>query len=285
MGGAPDVRVGGVRLLGASRGRGSCARRSHSLISVRPPSSVTKSCVEPRLVDAQPRVGQQAVAVEPLDVVALVGRAVAPDVDAVVVHRAHQQGAGDGAAERRGVEVGLAGGADVERAAGQGDEALLDQGRACSRRCGRSRRRTRAPGPEPRRCRARRTGRGRPCRCRAPRPSRASRPPRRRCPGHRRTRYRPARRREVASEPWACRRSYWRSPWRRGPISPVPPHRPRLPSLSRYGQERANDGTTIESGRGGATRPARLPDGHAPRCTRSDGCSVGAFRTRRGRPG
>ena len=72
-------------------------------------------------------VGEQAVAVEPLDVVALERRAVAPDVDAVLVHRADQHGAGDGAAERRGVEVGAAAGADVERAAGQRGEALLDE--------------------------------------------------------------------------------------------------------------------------------------------------------------
>ena len=72
-------------------------------------------------------VGEQPVAVEPLDVVALEGRAVAPDVDAVLVHRPHQHGAGDGAAERGGVEVGAAGGAHVERAARQRGEALLDQ--------------------------------------------------------------------------------------------------------------------------------------------------------------
>ena len=83
--------------------------------------------VEPGLVDAQLRVGHEAVAVEPLDVVALVGRAVAPDVDAVFLHGAHQHRAGDGAAEGSGVEVGLAAGADVERTALQGDEALLDE--------------------------------------------------------------------------------------------------------------------------------------------------------------
>ena len=47
--------------------------------------------VEPRLVDAQRRVREQAVAVEALDVVALVGRAVAEDVDAVLAHRAHER--------------------------------------------------------------------------------------------------------------------------------------------------------------------------------------------------
>ena len=83
--------------------------------------------IQPRLVDAQVGVGEQAVAVEPLDVVALEGRAVAPDLDLVGVHRAHQQGAGDGAAQGSGVEVGLAAAADVEGAAGDGGQALLDE--------------------------------------------------------------------------------------------------------------------------------------------------------------
>src|SRR6185312_6156189 len=68
---------------------------------------------EPRLVDAQARVGHEAVAVEPLDIVALVGGAVAPDVDVILLHGAHEQGAGDGAA--------------VEGAALQGDETLFYQ--------------------------------------------------------------------------------------------------------------------------------------------------------------
>src|SRR5699024_9583196 len=75
----------------------------------------------------QLRVGHEAVAVEALDVVALVGGAVAPDVDAVLLHSAHEQRPGDRTAQGSGVEVGLAAGADVERAALQGDEALLDE--------------------------------------------------------------------------------------------------------------------------------------------------------------
>ena len=83
--------------------------------------------VEPRLVDPQRRVDHQAVAVEALDVVALVGRAVAPHVDAVVLHRPHEQRAGDRAPERRRVEVRPAGGADVERTALQRHQALADE--------------------------------------------------------------------------------------------------------------------------------------------------------------
>ena len=193
VGGAPDVGVGGVRLLLAvAVGQvvlgeplahlGAAAELVHEV------------GVEPRLVDAQLGVGEQAVAVEPLDVVALEGRAVAPDVDAVLVHGADQHGAGHGAAERRGVEVGAAAGADVEGAAGHRGEALLDELRCGSRRRGRSRRRTAGRGRGRRRCRARRTGRCRRCRCTGSRPCRASRPPPPRCPGRRRRRCRRVRR-------------------------------------------------------------------------------------------
>ena len=121
---------------------------SHSLISRRPPSSSTNAVVEPRLVDAQVRVREQAVAVEALDVVALVRRAVAPDVDAVLGHRLHEQRPGDGAAERRRVEVAPArpSGCGTRRTAAR----RSPRGRAapCSRRARRPRRRTaaRAPG-------------------------------------------------------------------------------------------------------------------------------------------
>ena len=83
--------------------------------------------VEPGLVDPQVRVGEQAVPVEPLDVVALEGRPVAPDLHLVGVHGPHEQGAGDRPAEGRGVEVGPAPGADVERPARDGGQALLHE--------------------------------------------------------------------------------------------------------------------------------------------------------------
>ena len=50
-----------------------------------------------------------------------------PEIDAVLVHGADQHGAGDGAAEGRGVEVGAAAGADVEGAARHRGQALLDE--------------------------------------------------------------------------------------------------------------------------------------------------------------
>ncbi len=126
VGGAPDVGVGGVRLL--------LAVAVGQVVLGEPLAHLGAAAelgdevgVQPRLVDAQVGVGEQAVAVEPLDVVALEGRAVAPDVDAVLVHGADQHGAGHGAAERGGVEVGAAAGADVEGAAGHRGQALLDE--------------------------------------------------------------------------------------------------------------------------------------------------------------
>ena len=83
--------------------------------------------VEPRLVDAQVGVHQQAVAIETLDVVALVGAAVAPHVDTVLVHRPDQQGAGNGPPERGGVEVGPPRRGDVERTTLKRYEALVHQ--------------------------------------------------------------------------------------------------------------------------------------------------------------
>jgi len=128
VGGAPDIRVGGVRLL-----LGVAVRQTtfgeplaHLVASAQLGDEIG---VEPRLVDAQLGIGHQAVAVEPLDVVALVGRPVAPDRDIVLSHRLHQHGAGDRSADRGGVEVVLARRDDVERAALQGEQALFHQGR------------------------------------------------------------------------------------------------------------------------------------------------------------
>src|SRR5207249_4790552 len=81
-------------------------------------------CVEPGLVDLERLVREQPVAVEALDVVPLVRRAVAPDLDPLLLHRPDEQRAGDRAAERRRVEVALARRGDVERAALEGGEPL-----------------------------------------------------------------------------------------------------------------------------------------------------------------
>jgi hypothetical protein len=113
------------------------ALRAHELRHLGAPAEfVDEGLVEPGFVDLQRRVGEQPVAVETFDVVALVGRAVTPDVHLVLLHRRHQHRASDRAAQRRGVEIGHAGGRDVERAALQrrnafGDElgAAVDQAR------------------------------------------------------------------------------------------------------------------------------------------------------------
>ena len=86
--------------------------------------------VEPGLVDAKVRVRQEAVAVEAFDVVALVGRAVAPDVDAVFAHGCDEHRARHGAAERRRVEVERTRGRNVEGARLNGGEAFMDELRA-----------------------------------------------------------------------------------------------------------------------------------------------------------
>ena len=126
VGGAPDVGVRRVRLLLRVPVRQVAG--DQELAHLGPPAElVDELLVEPRLVDPQRRVDEQPVAVEALDVVALVGAAVAPDVDAVVVHRPHQQRPGDGPAQRRRVEVRLAGRRDVERPALQRHQALADQ--------------------------------------------------------------------------------------------------------------------------------------------------------------
>ncbi len=126
VGRTPDVGVGRVRLLDriAVRQIAIGQELAHALTAT---ELIDEGGVEPRLVDPQVGVDQQSVAIEPLDVVALVRRPVTPDVDAVVGHRTHQQRAGHGPSERGGVEVGPAGGGDVERAALQCDQALADQ--------------------------------------------------------------------------------------------------------------------------------------------------------------
>ena len=88
---------------------------------------VDKLLVEPRFVDFQRGIGQEAVAVETLDVVAFVGAAVAPNVDVVFLHGGNEHGAGHGAAQRSGVEIGDAAGGNVERAALDGGNAFVCQ--------------------------------------------------------------------------------------------------------------------------------------------------------------
>ena len=126
MGGAQHIAVGGVGLFGAhfvAKAVGGHEGRHFGATT----QLVNEQLVQPGLVDLQARVGEQTVAVKALDVVALEGAAIAPDVDVVLLHRGHQHGAGHGAAQRGGVEVGDAAGADVESAALDGGNAFVRQ--------------------------------------------------------------------------------------------------------------------------------------------------------------
>ena len=129
VGGAEEIAVGRVGLFSAhlvGESIGAHERRHFRAAA----QFVDEQLVEPGLVDPQARIGQQAVAVEPLDIVAFVGGAVAPDVDAVLLHGSDQHRAGHGAAERGGVEVGDAAGRDMEGAGLDGGDTFVNQLRA-----------------------------------------------------------------------------------------------------------------------------------------------------------
>ncbi len=127
--GAEDVGVGGVGLLGGHlvAEAGLLHEGGHLGAAA---EFVDEGGVEPGLVDLEAGIDEQAVAVEALDVVALEGRTVAPDVDVVLLHGGDEHGAGDGAADGRGVEVRDARSRDVERAGLQRRDAFADKLRA-----------------------------------------------------------------------------------------------------------------------------------------------------------
>ena len=122
---APDVGVGGIGLLGAvSIGEVADLEPLAHLFSAA--EFRDKGFVEPRLVDSEVGVGEQAVAVETLDVVSFVGASVAPDADAVFGHGLDEEGSSYGAADGGGVEVGLPCARDMECAALEGEETFAD---------------------------------------------------------------------------------------------------------------------------------------------------------------
>ena len=90
--------------------------------------------IKPRLVDPQSRVGQQAIAIEALDVIALEGRTITPDVDTVFMHCPHQQGASHRTAQRGGVEICATTRTNVEGTTRQRSQTLFDQLRAAVNR-------------------------------------------------------------------------------------------------------------------------------------------------------
>src|SRR5579862_4625051 len=125
MGCAPDVSVGRVGLLlaGTVRELASLQPFAHLLAAAK---LTVELRVQPGFVDQQVRVAKQAVAIEPFDVVALVGASVAPDRDSVLLHGSDQHGSGDRASDRSGVKVGLPCAGDVERSALESSQTLLD---------------------------------------------------------------------------------------------------------------------------------------------------------------
>jgi len=88
---------------------------------------VDELLVKPGLVNPQARIGQKAVAIEALDVVAFEGGAITPDVYAILLHGRHQHGARHRATEWCGVEVSDAAGGDVEGAGLDGGNTFVDQ--------------------------------------------------------------------------------------------------------------------------------------------------------------
>ncbi len=64
--------------------------------------------IQPRFVNLQLGVGQQAITIETFDIVAFIGTAVTPDIHAIFFHGGNQHGARHGAAQRSGIEIGQA---------------------------------------------------------------------------------------------------------------------------------------------------------------------------------
>ena len=120
---AEHVGIGRVRLLHAHLVVETMRNQvlAHLLAAAK---LVDEGLIQPGLVNAQRRVGEQPVTVEAFDVVTLVGRTVTPDIDAVFLHRHHQRSAGHGAAKRRRIEIGGAARLDMKCAALDGGDTL-----------------------------------------------------------------------------------------------------------------------------------------------------------------
>ncbi|CGW22455.1 Uncharacterised protein [Salmonella enterica subsp. enterica serovar Typhi] len=78
---------------------------------------IDKVGIQPRFVNLQLGVGQQAVTIETFNIVAFIGAAVAPDIHAVFFHCGDQHRAGHGTAQRRGIEIGQSASRIMESAA------------------------------------------------------------------------------------------------------------------------------------------------------------------------
>ena len=135
VGGAEHIGIGGIGFLHRHFIL-EAVRNQEFAHFVAAAEFVDKLLVEPGFVDFQCGIGEQAVAVEAFDVVAFVGAAVAPNVHVVFFHSGNEHGAGYGAAERGGVEVGHAAGGNMERAALDGGNAFMRQLRAAINQTG-----------------------------------------------------------------------------------------------------------------------------------------------------
>ena len=116
MGGAEQIRIRGIRLfrthliveaVGVEELRHFCAAAEF----------INEILIQPGLINFQTRVGQETVAVEAFNIVTFIRAAVAPDVDAVFLHRSDQPRAGHGAAKRSRVVINTASSGDVESVA------------------------------------------------------------------------------------------------------------------------------------------------------------------------
>ena len=176
MGSPPDVRVGRVGLFGTVAVRQVVGQEPGAHLPAAAELADERR-VEPRLVDAQVRVGQQPVPVEPLDVVALERRAV-PQIWTSSSSIARTSSV-PVTARPSGVVLkrSPAARADMERP--QVSAASPSSTRAARQSTSRT---ISAPyrlaRPGPSRCRARRTARCRRCKCTAPHPCHASMRPR-----------------------------------------------------------------------------------------------------------
>ena len=94
---APNVCVGGVRLFSRCfvRKLARCKELAHLRTATH---FINEGGVKPWLVNAKRWIHHEAIAIETFDVVALVGAAIAPDINAVFLHGAHEQCSGNGTA-------------------------------------------------------------------------------------------------------------------------------------------------------------------------------------------
>ena len=123
---AQDIGVRGVGLLSGHLVSETGALHEGGHLGA-PAELVDKGGVEPGLVDLEARIDKQTVAIETLDIIAFECGAVSPYIYAVFFHCGYQQGASDGAADGGGVEIGNAGGGDVEGAGLQRGNAFAHE--------------------------------------------------------------------------------------------------------------------------------------------------------------